>query len=369
MSGDEASEAAINDLTRLLPSLLMSLDALSHFARHFDPMRFDESLAAIGAPEEELRAAFQALRPWPAHLADLRGRIEGATGATLEGFDLLLAAPDEPEGLRAVMRALKRIPRALDPLYPLARGLPPVSRFFLDEASRGDAGIEARLAAPSRGSGTGVSHVGEKPGARGGFSIYVPEYYDPAQSWPLVFALHGGGGDGFSFLWSWLPTARAHGAILVAPTAVGRTWALMGEDEDTPNLLRILDFVRGRLNVDASRLVLTGMSDGGTFCYVSGLEAASPFTHLAPVSASFHPMLAGMADESRIAGLPIMIAHGARDWMFHVNMARQARDSLDRAGAKVAYREMPDLAHAFPREICADILDWANETNRMGGET
>ena len=369
MSGDEASEAAIDDLTRLLPALLLSLDALAHFARHFDPMRFDESLAAIGAPEDELRAAFQALRTWPAHLSDLRGRIEAATAATLEGYELLRGAPDEPEGLRAVMRALKRIPRALDPLYPLTRGLPPVSRFFLDEASRGNAEIEARLAAPPRGTGTGVSHVGDSPGARGGFSIYVPEFYEPAQSWPLVFALHGGGGDGFSFLWSWLPTARAQGAIVVAPTAIGRTWALMGEDVDTPNLLRILDFVRGRLNVDSARLLLTGMSDGGTFCYVSGLEAASPFTHLAPVSASFHPMLASMADETRLAGLPILIAHGARDWMFHVNMAREAQAALTRVGANVTYREIADLAHAFPREICADILAWTKETERAGGET
>ena len=37
-----------------------------------------------------------------------------------------------------------------------------------------------------------------------------------------------------SFLWSWLRDARSLGAILVAPTATGNTWALMGEDADTP---------------------------------------------------------------------------------------------------------------------------------------
>ena len=40
-----------------------------------------------------------------------------------------------------------------------------------------------------------------------------------------------------------------------------------------------------RWNVDPARLLLTGMSDGGTFCYVAGLERGSPFTHLAPVAA------------------------------------------------------------------------------------
>ena len=296
------SDEAIDDLTALLPPLLESLDALASFSRHFDPARFDHTFAAIGSPDVALRAARDHLPVWPDHLAELRGRVETASDATLEAFARLRAAPDEAEGVLAVMRALRRVPRALDALFPLAKGLPPVSRFFLEPADRGDAQIEARLEQTGRTEGVGVSHIGEKPGARGGFSICVPEFYTPETAWPVVFALHGGGGDGSSFLWSWLPTARAKGAIVVAPTAVGRTWALMGEDVDTPNLLRILSFVRERLNVDPARLMLTGMSDGGTFCYVSGLEAESPFTHLAPVAGAFHSMLADMADADRLRG-------------------------------------------------------------------
>ena len=72
----------------------------------------------------------------------------------------------------------------------------------------------------------------------------MPEYYTPDRAWPLVMALHGGSGNGRGFLWSWLRDARSRGAILVAPTATGRTWALMGDDADTPNLVRILDVVR-----------------------------------------------------------------------------------------------------------------------------
>ena len=48
------------------------------------------------------------------------------------------------------------------------------------------------------------------------------------------------------------------------------------------------------------------MSDGGTFTLLSGLDEASPFTHLAPVAASFHPLLLTMADPracERAAGL------------------------------------------------------------------
>ena len=99
------------------------------------------------------------------------------------------------------------------------------------------------------GDDTGVIHIGEA-GARGGVTLYVPEDYSPDRAWPVVFALHGGAGSGRSFLWSWLRDARSHGAILAAPTATGQTWAITGPDADTPNLLRILEAVRGRWAID-----------------------------------------------------------------------------------------------------------------------
>src|SRR5207244_8096078 len=111
-----------------------------------------------------------------------------------------------------------------------------------------------------------------------------------------------------------LRDARSRGAILIAPTATGNTWALMGDDTDTPNLVRILDSVRSRWNIDSKRMLLTGMSDGGTFCYVTGLGGSSPFTHLAPVSATFHPLMAEAADAERLRGLPIHIVHARPAW-------------------------------------------------------
>jgi phospholipase/carboxylesterase len=276
--------------------------------------------------------------------------------------------------LMAVFRALRYAPRAQEALYPLAAKFPPVSEFFLDPGSREDAALLARLVAPAH-QDSGIIHDHNDPGSRGGFSLYVPEYYTPDRAWPLVMALHGGSGNGRGFLWNWLRDARSFGAILVAPTATGATsndstpkstlkttlkttWALMGEDTDTPNLMRILDLVRARWNIDPARLLLTGMSDGGTFSYVSGLEPASPFTHLAPVAATFRPLMAETADAARLRGLPVYLVHGRLDWMFPVEIARQARAALSAAGADVTYRELDDLSHSYPREINPAILNW-----------
>ena len=355
-------DRAADDLATTVPPLLAALEALGLVARYVSPNDLAGVLAAVGEPEAPLRAACEALSDWPAELADVRERLLQACRHAIEAFDDLRAAQAAGADMGQVYRALRGLPRAQEALYPLAAALGPVSRFFLDPAMRGDADLQARLAGAEPGEDVGVMHVANEPGSRGGFSLYVPEYYAAGRAWPLVVALHGGAGSGRAFLWTWLRDARSHGAILVAPTATGATWALSGPDADTPNLLRILDAVRGRWNIDLGRLLLTGMSDGGTFSYVSGLEAGSPFTHLAPVSAAFHPMLAQMADPERIRGLPIHVAHGALDWMFPIEMARAARDALAAAGAAVTYRELADLSHTYPRELNPSILAWLEAT-------
>ena len=139
----------------------------------------------------------------------------------------------------------------------------------------------------------------------------------------------------------------------------------MGEDTDTPNLARILDLrARAAGTSIPNRLLLTGMSDGGTFCYVTGLESASPFTHLAPVAATFHPLMAEMADAERLRGLPIYLVHGRLDWMFPVQVARQTQAALSAAGAEVTYREIDDLSHCYPREMNPPILKWLAANDR-----
>jgi phospholipase/carboxylesterase len=353
------SEAVVDDIVAVLPPLLQSLEALSFIARHLNPPDFDRVMQAAGTPEEDLQAAIGRLGEWPADFADVRTALDKASEGALAAFTGLRAVQYGQGDLVSVFRALRYVPRALEALYPLTRRFPPISDFFLHPSLRGDEDFKARLAEPAA-ENSGVMHDHNEPGSRGGFSLYVPEYYSADRGWPLVVALHGGSGNGRNFLWSWLRDARSFGAILVAPTATGPTWALMGEDTDTPNLSRILEAVRSRWNVDVHRMLLTGLSDGGTYCYVTGLDASSPFTHLAPVASTFHPLMAEMADRERLLGLPIFLVHGKLDWMFPVQVARHTRQALSAAGADVTYREIDDLSHTYPREINADMLEWLN---------
>jgi phospholipase/carboxylesterase len=351
--------AASEQLASLLRPLLRCLETLAFIARNLNPPDFAAVMQAAGTPDDALRAARTQMEHWPDSLAELRGPLAAASDAALAAFEGLRTAADQENTLLAAFRAFRHVPRALEALFSLAGALPLISAFFLDPGRRDDAELLAALADPR--PGTGVSHHDNAPGSRGGFSLYVPEYYTSDQAWPLVMALHGGSGNGRAFLWSWLRDARSHGAILITPTAKGQTWALTGPDVDTPNFMRILEFVRSRCNVDPARLLLTGLSDGGTFCYVGALNGTSPFTHLAPVAAAFHPLFAEMADRERMRDLPIHLVHGALDWMFPVEMARRAQRALSAAGARVTYREIDDLSHTYPREVNAELLRW------MGG--
>lgn len=349
-----------SDPVTILPPLFACLETLGLITRHLDPSAFAELMAAVSAPDKRLRAAYSEFKPSSA--ADGVGtRLLAASDEALAAFSELRAALDGGD-IRAVFKALRHAPRAQEALYPLASMIPAVSSFFLDPSLRADAAALQRGMQPPRAGETGVMHFDNEPGTRGGFSLYVPESYTPDRAWPLVVALHGGSGHGRGFLWNWLRDARSFGAILVAPTSsgnsLGSTWALMGDDNDTPNLAHIVAQIRERWTIDPGRMLLTGMSDGGTFCYVSALGSGSPFTHLAPVSATFHPMLVTMADADRIRGLPIYLVHGKLDWMFPVEVARQARTALSAAGANVTYTEIDDLSHTYPREINAEMIAW-----------
>ncbi len=356
-------ERELTNLATLTSALLGALDILIMVGRYLNPPDIPQLVSLIGAPDEPLRAALPTLEAWPESLADLRERLVGAANETLSAFDeLRVAAASGGDGVRGAYRALRHLPRAQEALYPLAADLPPVSRFFLDRSQRGDSDRLAALSGLAATAYTGLLHDGGEPGARGGFSAYVPEDYDPSRRWPLVMALHGGSGNGRGFLWSWLRAARGHGAILIAPTALGDTWALMGPDPDSPHLARMLGMASELWTLDEDRLLLTGMSDGGTFTLVSGLEPASPFTHLAPAATGFPPFLAQAADRDRLQGLPIHLTHGALDWMFPVDTARQTAKALAGAGANVVWREIEDLAHVYAAEANGEILDWMSRT-------
>ena len=356
----EDTERLLDATTALLPPLLGALEALEYAGRHLHPLNIAALAGDVDGYRQPLAdglAVFKSVS-WPDRLGRFASYCDGAAGHTMQALDGLSGAASLDNPAMGAYRALGRLARATEALYPVSTMLPAVSRYFVHREHRDDEALAARLADadPSREE-VGIVHSGNLADQRGGFSIYVPEYYR-GEPCPLIVALHGGSGHGRSFLWTWLRDARTRGVILVSPTSRAATWSLMGRDIDSGNLDAIIDHVKSHWRIDERRVLLTGMSDGGTFCYLSGLRDDAPFTHLAPCSASFHPMLLEVASPERLRGLPVYLMHGALDWMFPIEVARGARDALTIAGANLTYREIDDLSHTYPREENNRIIDW-----------
>ena len=358
------SPAVAETTDALLVALLGALDRVEWAQRQLFPPRALELADRLAPHAERLAGPLRALEAaaWPDDLRLLRERLGQVTRQAIELIGAFASAARSGEPIE-LYRALRRFAPLQEALYPLAPVLDPVSRWFLEPGRRGDDLLVQRLrdaALREDGARVGVLHARNDHGSRGGLSLYVPETWEASEApAPLVVALHGGSGHGRDFLWAWLREARSRGVLLLSPTALERTWSIMGgEDVDAPRLQAAVEDVTARYHVDRTRVLLTGMSDGATYALLCGLAEGMPFTHLAPACGVLHPFLLARGDIQHARGRPIYLVHGALDWMFPVQTARMSRDALEMAGARVVYREIEDLSHTYPRDENPRILDW-----------
>lgn len=257
----------------------------------------------------------------------------------------------------SALRAARKSCQAQEALFPLCGVFPAVNRYFLEPGA-----ASVLLSAKKIQSyETGLFHFGanQNPHARGGYSLYIPETYAPEHAWPLVVALHGGYSHGRDFIWSWLREARSRGFVLFAPTSQAMTWSIAKVEVDQEPLNRHLEQVYSRVHIDRSRILLTGMSDGGTFALAMGMSVNTSYQTIAPVSCALPPL-----DMRQAQGKRILWVHGAQDWIFPVSWTVQACQNLQQSGADIKLRVIEDLSHTYPREANDTILRWF-ETDRI----
>lgn len=340
-------------------------EVLSVFGKiqdRLDPAKLSEYAALLAPAAQALGALLE-----PEHSSPLKANPESSVllrsaSQVLQAASRFAAATG-PEAMLKAYQALRPLARAEEILYELSGSVDSVSRYFLTASYRDDLELIASLrdSTAHRGSGPPrgvISHHNER-GKRGGYSLYVPEYYSPDRRWPLVVALHGGSGHGADFLWSWVADARSSGFLLASPSSLDRTWSLRQVAADAGQLNSMLSRISESYNVDPDRILLTGISDGGTYAMLLSIVHQSPFTHFAPVAAAVHVLLTREgAIAAPVQGLRIYQVHGARDWMFPVAHARAAAAALKKAGAESIYHEIGDLSHNYPRDENEAIVRW-----------
>ena len=91
----------------------------------------------------------------------------------------------------------------------------------------------------------------------------------------------------------------------------------------------------------AERVVLGGFSQGAVMSYALGLGKDRPRTAALLAMSGFIPTVDGWEPDLEPPFQPIGIVHGTHDPVIPVELARQAKATLEAAGADVLYREFP----------------------------
>ena len=347
----------LTSITALTPSLLTTMEAFEHVQQNMHPSRLPQLADFISPFAAELRDAFEPFQMlnFPEHIAKFGQHLNEATTYSLRACDGIINSAGDT---MAAMKAMRAQSRAQEALYPTANILKPISQYFLELPQREAIDLIEKLDVDRPGEKVGILNANNERDTRGGFSLYIPEYLDSTQPAPLVIALHGGTGHGRDFMWAWLREARTRGFMLLCPTSQQETWSLMGEELDLPFLLRMVEFVANDFTLDRQHILLTGMSDGGTYTLLAGLQAESPFTHLASFSGVLHPEIT-MTDKIDYArDRNIYLVHGTHDWMFPIETAYMAQAELEAAGANLTFRPIEDLSHTYARTQNPAVLDW-----------
>lgn len=130
------------------------------------------------------------------------------------------------------------------------------------------------------------------------YRLHLPVNYNPSDTYPLVFAFHGGFGldwqfeneTGFSDL------ADTANIIVVYPQAIGTTrswntgiccgWAYNNNISDLDFVESLVNHLTATYSVDTSQIYATGFSSGAMMTYAVGCKLSSYFAAIAPVSSS-----------------------------------------------------------------------------------
>ena len=344
-------------ITELAPRLLTTMEAFEQVQQNMHPSRLDQLAEFIFPFAADLTQAFDTFQTltFPEHIAKFGQHLTETTAYSLRACDGIINSGGDT---LAAMKAMRAQARAQEKLYPTANILTPISQYFLELPQRDNTGLLERLNVDRPGEKIGILNAENERDTRGGFSLYIPEYLDNSQPAPLVIALHGGTGHGRDFMWSWLREARTRGFMLLSLTSQQDTWSLMGEELDLPILLRLVEFVAKDFALDRQHILLTGMSDGGTYTLLAGLQKESPFTHLAPFSGVLHPEISMNGNIKYAGDKNIYLVHGTHDWMFPIETAYMAKAELEAAGANLTFRPIDDLSHTYARTENPEVLDW-----------
>jgi dienelactone hydrolase len=194
--------------------------------------------------------------------------------------------------------------------------------------------------------------------------IEIPDDYTPERRWPVRVQLHGGVSRpastsvGGAALEEDEAAQRGRAPNLAGPRRENR---IRGENQiyihpngfagaewwhghQVENILRLVETIKRRYNVDESRIYMTGISDGGTGVYYMAMKAPTVWSSFLPLNGSIkvlgNPSV--RADGEMFAGnlvnRPFYIVSGEKDHLYPAADVATHVKALTQLGVSLVFR-------------------------------
>jgi acetyl esterase/lipase len=213
------------------------------------------------------------------------------------------------------------------------------------------------------------------------YTLDVPENYDPGRKHQVRVQLHGGVGRREDSAPQDATGGRLAGAEQIYVLPVAWRDAPWWTERQMDNLRAILDLVKRAYNVDENRVVLSGVSDGGTGTYYAAMRETTRFASFLPLN-GFIMVLRNEQSETdgdlfpnNLVNKPMFVVNGGRDPLYPTSAVDPYVAQLKKGGVDLDYRPQPNAGHdtswwpeikdayeAFvtghPRRPLPDSLSW-----------
>jgi predicted esterase len=203
--------------------------------------------------------------------------------------------------------------------------------------------------------------------------VDVPAEYTPSRAWPLRVQLHGGvmrrsqatiagggnlegdepsgGGGGAPNLSRRRQENRIPGEPQIYVFPSGSSAAAWWHAHRVDNILRVVDRLKRRYNVDESRIYLTGISDGGTGIYYMAMREPTVWSAFLPLNGSIkvlgNPSLRvdGELYANNLVNRPFYIVNGGRDPLYPADHVATHVEVFKLLGVSLVFRPQATAGH------------------------
>jgi predicted esterase len=226
--------------------------------------------------------------------------------------------------------------------------------------------------------------------------VEVPADYDPSRKWPMRVQLHGGVGrpspnsvppgrqapsPGTAPA---RPPNRIEGETQIYLHPSGWAQAQWWDEEQVDNILRAVDALKRKYNIDESLIYITGISDGGTGVYYLALKEPNLWSSYLPLNGSLGVLrnpqngADGEMHGNNFINAPLFVVNGENDQLYPVAQVAPHMVWLKRMGVNVLFRpqagaghntawwpteraHFEKFVHDHPRQAHPEALSWETE--------